>query len=66
MGRLAPKRELKDDECPACADFWDNHVPSKPRQKLVKIGSTSIRKLAVLACPYCDGERAISLSKTTE
>lgn len=60
MGRLAPK---PGDNCLTCADYWDNHNPPKSRQKLVKIGTTSLKKIVVAVCPYCDGERAISLPK---
>jgi hypothetical protein len=58
MGRLAPKA---GDDCLSCADFWDNQ--NKPRKKLVLIGTTQNRKVQVPVCPYCDGERAISIPK---
>lgn len=61
MGRLAPK---PDDECLSCADKWDNE--HKPRKKLVPIGTTQLHKVQVLACPYCDGERAISLANAKD
>lgn len=60
MGRLAPK---VGDECLSCADFWDNHRPPKPRKKLVRLPSTQNKGLMVVVCPYCDGERAITLPK---
>lgn len=60
MGRLAPE---PTEECLHCADHWDNQNPPKPRQKLVRVGSTQNRKVAVLLCPYCDGERAIELAR---
>lgn len=49
MGRLAPK---VGDTCESCN-----------KHKLVKLPSTQNKGLMVLACPYCDGERAISLPK---
>lgn len=58
MGRLAPK---VGDECPDCAEHWD--AKNKPRKKLVKMPSTQNKSLMVLLCPYCDGERAITLPK---
>lgn len=56
MGRLAPS-----DECDSCADFWDRQ--QLPRKKLVILPSTQNHKLIVTICPYCDGERAITLPK---
>jgi hypothetical protein len=58
MGRLAPKA---GDDCLSCSDFWDKQ--GKPRKKLVRIGSTQNAKFMVVVCPYCDGERAITLPK---
>lgn len=40
------------DTCESCA-----------KHKLVQIASTQNKKIMVLACPYCDGERAIALSR---
>jgi hypothetical protein len=64
MGRLSPPDPpgLKPgDECPTCADHWDDQ--EKPRKTLVNLGYSQNKKLTVLACPYCDGERAIDLAK---
>lgn len=61
MGRLAPK---VGDECMSCAEMWDNK--GKARKKLVKLPDTQNKHLVVVVCPYCDGERAISLPKTSE
>jgi hypothetical protein len=58
MGRLAPK---VGDDCMSCADYWD--ARKKPRKKLVRIASTQNKGLMVIVCPYCDGERAITLPK---
>jgi hypothetical protein len=49
------------DDCPSCRDHWDAY--HKPRQKLVLVASTQNKKIMVLACPYCDGQRAIDLSR---
>jgi uncharacterized protein (DUF2237 family) len=65
MGRLSPPDPpgLKPgDDCLSCADHWDNQ--EKARKTLVKLGYSQNKKLTVLACPYCDGERAIDLAKT--
>ena len=59
MGKLAPK---VGDECISCAAFWDSQ--KLPRKTLVLIGTTQNKHVMMLVCPYCDGERAISLSKT--
>jgi hypothetical protein len=64
MMKIPEPKPKPTGECLSCADFWDYHNPPKPRMKLVLIGSTMNAKAAVLACPYCDGERAISLAKT--
>jgi hypothetical protein len=55
---LAPKI---GDDCESCSDHWDEQ--GKPRKKLVKIASTQNKGVMVLVCPYCDGERAITLPK---
>lgn len=54
MSSLAPKL---GDQCEAC-------VERKKPQALVKLGYTQNKKLTVIVCPYCDGERAIDLAKT--
>jgi hypothetical protein len=67
MGRLSPPDPpgLKPgDDCPSCADHWDNKTPPEPRKTLVALGYSQNKKLTVIACPYCDGERAIDLAKT--
>lgn len=56
-----PKPKPIPVECQSCKDHWDSE--KKPRKKLVFVGSTQNMKLAVLICPYCDGERAIKLAK---
>lgn len=54
-------RELRDgDECPSCTDHWSNQ-PGKSRPRLVQVGSTVNKKLRVLACPFCDGQRLIDI-----
>jgi hypothetical protein len=60
MGRLAPNDEI----CVECEDFWRRQ--QLPPKKLVMLGSTQNKKIAVLICPYCDGERAISLSESED
>jgi hypothetical protein len=49
------------DDCLSCADHWDS--VRKPRKKLVRLPSTQNKKIMMLVCPYCDGERAITLPK---
>lgn len=68
MGLLAPKPSngKPGDDCTSCADHWDNKNPSEPRKALVRIGYTQNKKLTVVVCPYCDGERAIDLAKTKQ
>lgn len=61
MGRLAPK---VGDECQSCAAMWDKL--GKPRKTLVKLPDTQNKHLMVVVCPYCDGERAITLPKAGE
>jgi hypothetical protein len=56
MGTLSP-----NEECQSCAEFWDER--KKPRKKLIRIGSTQNKKVSVLICPYCDGDRALELPK---
>lgn len=58
---MAPKPKPVEEYCQSCKDGWDSK--GKPRKKRVMIGSTTNRKFAVLVCPYCDGERLISLAK---
>ena len=58
MARLAPK---PGDTCTSCAELWVKQ--GQPRRKLVQIGSTQNKKMIVAVCPYCDGERAISIKK---
>ena len=58
MGRLAPK---PGDTCSSCAEHWLRQ--GKPRRNLAQIGTTQNKKLMVVVCPYCDGERAISIKK---
>lgn len=63
MGPLAPEpsQAKPGDDCPSCAEHW---LKKKQRpRRLEKLGSTQNRKLMVLVCPYCDGERAIGLTK---
>lgn len=50
------------DECPSCADKWDNE--ELPRRRLVGLGTTLNKKLTVTACPFCDGERLIEIHKS--
>lgn len=52
------------DICKGCMDHWDNQ--GKQRRHLVLIGSTQNKKVMVLVCPYCDGERAIELARTSK
>ena len=61
MGKPEPKSV--EPECQSCKDHWDNRKPREPRKRLVMIGATQNKKVAVLVCPYCDGERAIALAK---
>ena len=57
MGPQKPKLEPKPgDQCEACVERKKPHT-------LVKLGYTQNKKLTVTVCPYCDGERAIDLSK---
>lgn len=62
---LQTKLAKAGDECTSCRPFWAKHGKA-PRRLVALDKSTTLKKIPIIVCPFCDGSPILRLNGRDE